>query len=238
MAEHNLPTTRHLITHLISSVASPTTEPAANPLKDASDRTKNIFLTLHVLFPNEFLPALDLLDRGLVTRLCMPSAETAARPVGPAGTNITEASSSQPLQQLMEQTSVYYVRSAQQQHTARSTSRYRPAASEITTSYEVRLAAWSCSCPAFAFSAFPAGPSENKSRFKGSITRGDELGDPGESGGTGWQFGGQTLGTDLPVCKHLLACVLVEHCGMFAGFVEERVVSVEEMAGWAAGWGG
>jgi hypothetical protein len=51
-----------------------------------------------------------------------------------------------------------------------------------------------------------------------------------------WKFGGLTLGGDIPVCKHLLACVLVEYCDLFAGFVEEREVSVEELAGWAAGW--
>jgi len=39
---------------------------------------------------------------------------------------------------------------------------------------------------------------------------------------------------DVPLCKHLLACVLVER---WRG-VEERVVGREEMAGWAAGWGG
>jgi len=40
------------------------------------------------------------------------------------------------------------------------------------------------------------------------------------------------------MCKHLLACVLVERVAAFGGFVEERRVSVEEVAGWAAGWGG
>ena len=54
-----------------------------------------------------------------------------------------------------------------------------------------------------------------------------------------WIFGGLSLGDDMPpVCKHLLACVLAERCkGLFGGFVEERDVSVEEAAGWAAGWG-
>jgi hypothetical protein len=40
-----------------------------------------------------------------------------------------------------------------------------------------------------------------------------------------------------PVCKHILACVLVEHCGLFAGFLENKGISVEEAAGWAAGFG-
>jgi hypothetical protein len=58
-----------------------------------------------------------------------------------------------------------------------------------------------------------------------------------DDGRYGWLFGGLTLGTDTPVCKHLLACVLVEHCAGFAHLVEERNVSIEELAGWAAGWG-
>lgn len=55
-----------------------------------------------------------------------------------------------------------------------------------------------------------------------------------------WVFGGMSLGEDgvPPVCKHLLACVLVDRCkGLFGACVEERRVSVEEAAGWAAGWG-
>jgi hypothetical protein len=55
-----------------------------------------------------------------------------------------------------------------------------------------------------------------------------------------WRFGGLTLGSsDMPVCKHLLACVLVEHvehCSFSASFVDERKVSVEDLARWAAGW--
>jgi len=59
----------------------------------------------------------------------------------------------------------------------------------------------------------------------------------GEAGS--WEFGGLSRGAGAaPVCKHLLACVLVERCEVFAGCVDEREVSVEELAGWAAGWGG
>jgi len=42
----------------------------------------------------------------------------------------------------------------------------------------------------------------------------------------------------IPVCKHLLACALIERCGVLREFVEERTVGQEEAAGWAAGWGG
>jgi len=60
----------------------------------------------------------------------------------------------------------------------------------------------------------------------------------GEDGDTIWGFGGVTRGEKVPMCKHLLACVLVERLEELRGCVDERVVSREEMAGWAAGWGG
>jgi hypothetical protein len=54
-----------------------------------------------------------------------------------------------------------------------------------------------------------------------------------------WAFGGVSLGEKMPpVCKHLLACVLAERCnGVFGECVEQKRVSVEAAAGWAAGWG-
>ena len=53
-----------------------------------------------------------------------------------------------------------------------------------------------------------------------------------------WQWGGWMVEADVPLCKHLLACVLAEHWSVSGGMVEEREVGREEMAGWAAGWGG
>ena len=61
----------------------------------------------------------------------------------------------------------------------------------------------------------------------------------GDDGRERWSFGGLSLGEGaMPVCKHLLACVLVEKCRALRGCVEERVVSREEAAAWAAAWGG
>lgn len=45
-------------------------------------------------------------------------------------------------------------------------------------------------------------------------------------------------GEEVPLCKHLLACVLAERWEVGRGMVGERGVGREEMAGWAAGWGG
>jgi len=40
------------------------------------------------------------------------------------------------------------------------------------------------------------------------------------------------------VCKHLLACVLIERVNALKGRVVVSEVSKEELAGWAAGWTG
>ncbi|KAF1834651.1 hypothetical protein BDW02DRAFT_326991 [Decorospora gaudefroyi] len=291
-----LPTSRQLVTQLLTSLPAtlPLPEHAAadsNLLSGVPDAAKKQLLTLQVLFPNEFVPALDLLDRRLVTRfrICdssqLNAPEIAAQREGSAsehgqlqdseeavqagGTRLshgsidTNSSMNEPLHshaakvhtssniptddQVMpnvpqpaapatvqnstpsEKATVYYVRSAQQRSSRYSTSY------DSTTSYEVRLPAWNCSCPAFAFSAFPAIHSEPPNPTYDDTGGGVS----NERQATGWIFGGISLGDDIPpVCKHILACVLVEKCGgIFGGLVEERDVGVEEAAGWAAGWG-
>lgn len=52
----------------------------------------------------------------------------------------------------------------------------------------------------------------------------------------GREFGGMSTdgrgdeGGPVPVCKHLLACVLGERWGLLGGYVKEREISREEMA--------
>ena len=230
-----LPSPRQVLTSLISSLnhlhaPSTSNNPthSTNPLAELPAEARNLFITLHCLFPAELLPALDLLDRRLVTaltRLCNPAA---------AATNAQPA--------------VYYVRSARggrreserERHRAGERQRDRERESE---SYEVRLTAWNCSCPAFTLSAFTrafegVSAGEEAAREEG-LEMGREKGKLGSD--NGWSFGGLGLGSDeglSPVCKHLLACVLAEQCPLLQGCVERRVVGKEELAGWAAGWGG
>lgn len=375
---HHLPTPRAFLTDLFGSLPGRTTPAtpydgrddgagnrarvagaaassttSANPLRGLQGNDRNVFLTLHVLFPNELLPALDLLDRRLVTRFIVgdgaqtargggdagcdegAAAETIGRPAADDDAGIggdrdddvvdparpasapaeaTAAASSshdnaEHQQGDAEHTTtnppppplpLYYVHSAQQQHRHqfhhhRHRSRYghhhhhgghsallgdeddtvassaaEPIGAAVGNWYEVRLAAWNCSCPAFAFATFPANlaepsPSPGPSPMEGAAAAGkeeakeeqekgggvaageDEEGVGGDGGEGVWErfgFGGLRRGTGEtghvpPVCKHLLACLLVERApGLFAGSVEEKVVSVEEAAAWAAGWGG
>lgn len=150
--------------------------------------------------------------------------------------------------------SVYYVRSSHPRSTSRA--RYHSTTpSTIATSYEVRLTAWNCTCAAFTFSAFSTtlslrddddvavpgsggaeGEEAEEGGGEGEGRRGGKAGREGQ-----WRFGGLTRereGVPTPVCKHLLACVLVERCAALGPFVEERVVGRGGMAGWGGGWGG
>jgi len=207
---------RDIVTSLIDSLYHPDEDQeSSNPLRHASQQIQNTLLTLHVLFPNELLPALDVLDRGLVIHMLLQTApnDKANSEDGERGVD----------QLSLSPTQMYLVRSGQQ------ASRLRQA--NYTSQYEVRLTAWSCSCPAFAFSAFPATSLEQ------IANRGPPAQCVQDAADGKWKIGGVSTGIDVPICKHLLACALVEHGGVFAGLVERRRVSVDEMAGWAAGWG-
>ncbi|MCJ1257694.1 hypothetical protein MMC24_005520 [Lignoscripta atroalba] len=222
MPTSNLPTPRSFLTSLFAelkglTISTADTQPT-NPLKNATSETKALFLTLHCLFPNEFLPALDLLDRQLLTRCVITSGQREAS----AALNETIEG---------DRNVVYYVRSSQPMRA----SRYHSNAAMGGISYEVRLKAWNCSCPAFTFSAF-----NGLDVHHGSTSEeGTDLSQDCTGREREWRFGGLMLDEEgLPVCKHLLACVLAERCGVLATYVEEKVVSRDEAAGWAAGWGG
>lgn len=293
---------RDLLTSLITSIHSnnapthPLATTISNPLHNAPDSVRTALLTLHVLFPHELLPALDLLDRNLITRLTLhrhqietntkippprnPSeplpprneqtraqTEQLRRPSQKPATNGQTARQS-PQSQIPPSSSPHEIphlnddadlgrqnptldneRSSPGDPTEPAYARHADAylvrsgqlparvradgmrdAGRTTTTYEVRLKAWSCSCPAFAFAAFPAGEKSGEEHAQVYQQRRDWAGKE-------WRFGGLTIGSDAPVCKHLLACVLVEHSDVVSGLVEQSEVSEEELAGWAAGWG-
>ena len=250
----SLPPKRQLLTSIFSSIPT-TNNPSAsgsNPLKAfGQDKSvRDIFVTLHVLFPNELLPALDLLDRGLVTRFVVKPEQLAVEDGPPLAANESGAFSPY----------IYYVRSsAASSSSSHARSRYHDPEASLAniTHYQVRPYAWNCSCPAFAFSAFPAsgyeasngtsvtmhavksGEEEMAELF--SITGANDDSSTKDVGASGhdWSVGGLTNGNDAPACKHLLACALVEYGqGMFESLMQEREVSVEEACGWTAGWGG
>lgn len=241
-----LPTTRSFLTSLFGSFPwDPEThissaESLLNPLNSANNPTiKSLLLTLHVIFPNELLPALDLLDRRLVSRLVHSCESGDGHHVEEGGycvAHVTDSSNS-------DRRAVYYVKSSQQPRSrfssTSSNANHRPMSGRC---YEVRLEAWNCTCPAFAFAAVDFGGDNDESfgflngnvaEVKGSGQSAHRIEDKGKV------YGGLMLGEgQMPICKHLLACLLVESWQPFEAFLNEIIVSKDEMSGWAGGWGG
>ena len=144
---------------------------------------------------------------------------------------------------------VYYVKSSSSSSSAQQQGRSRSRiygsnssrSGEGATWYEVRTKGWSCSCKAFAFGAFRAGVDEMGEYGEQEVDEEEMFlhGGDEEGGNEEWRWGGLMVEEeeDMPLCKHLFACVLAEHWGFAREMVEEREVGRGEMAGWAAGWG-
>lgn len=209
-------------------------------------KVKPLMLTMHCLFPNDLLPALDILDRGLVRRLVradnpdltptVPGDEQVMASEGQGTLQEQELGTDQapPLEDM------FLVISAS---AARPCSAAPPSAStthEPEKAYEVRLHAWNCTCPTFALSAF-RGPASGLDFSAERPSPAERLHDQGP---VAYPFGGTlTCAMDRdspPVCKHILACALFARCpGLFGATGDGRcAVSTEELAGWCAGWGG
>lgn len=248
----SLPTSRTFLTALLSALPS-AHRLLENATKEAADANtpptlsisqKPALLTLHALFPTLLLPALDLLDRHLVTRLVLRDqvANNGAEYTDGLGANRTqdgwESKGRRPRV-------VYYVKSNAQHP---KSSKYAKHGNPAEVNYEVRTQAWNCSCAAFAYAAFngSAGWTPDYQSYDGyggcgNEDEDEEMLDAPEQGGRGdgqSQWGGLMLGEEVPLCKHLLACVLGERWDVAEGMIEETQVGREELAGWAAGWGG
>lgn len=186
---------------------------------------KNLLLTMHCLFPNELLLALDILDRGLVMRYTYQDNHT--------NNNIDNDTE-------RDDTLIFIVRST-------STSNHDRDASGAAGGkvYHVHLKTWNCSCPAFVLSCFP--PSSSATSNNGDDVDYDMLEPQSEETGEAW-FGGTLRNRQasyddraVPVCKHILACVLVAKCpNLFGGRCLTYEVNdadtdrTHEVAGWCA----
>ncbi|KAF6832111.1 coproporphyrinogen iii oxidase [Colletotrichum plurivorum] len=257
-----LQTPRAVLTSLINSLVSvspqpSTASPAENPLKSLPQSHRSLLVTLHVLFPSLVLPALDLLDRNLVTRVVLdPTAPSPDDPADPADVNDSDAAPAPvpapadaqaqqpppsqedadgdwgmrmtvPDRSAREPTAFHLVRSA-----ASRRNQAAAATAFSATTYLVHLNAWDCTCANFAFEAFPA--VEDGQQLE--ILDADAIDDSDATAPPEWQFGGLSLdGMDhggVPCCKHLLACLLLEQWGSVLGsYVMENRVGKEEMAG-------
>ncbi|KAJ3577414.1 hypothetical protein NPX13_g3153 [Xylaria arbuscula] len=177
-----LPAPRSLITSLISSLASipvvdnagvPNNNPASshrpsnqpsNPLRLIPPAYRSLLTTLHVLYPTTLLPALDLLDRRLVTRIFLK--DDLARHQNDIRTdpNLTVPVNEDPIcinqedyeSRCDDLPRYHLVRSAQpQSHRRQHQHQQQQQSSSSDQVYIVCLQSWNCTCAAFAFSAFP-----------------------------------------------------------------------------------
>lgn len=239
-ASSTLPDSRTFLASLLPPTSFPTSPflPSSQSTNPLQPHQKPLLLTLHCLFPNELLPALDLLDRRLVTRLILEGTGSANAPTSDAAPAeiIAEeerapAADALESDKLKKQMPVYYVRSSYASR-SRYSAKLNDSSAAEKVSYEVRLQAWNCTCAAFAFAAFSG---EGKESDLGSDNDRESL---QEGVDVDWSMGGSSLGVGVPVCKHLLACVLAERVRGLGTLVEEQVVSREELAGYAAGWMG
>lgn len=228
-------------------------------------KARSLFLTLHVLFPHHLLPALDLLDRGLLTKLIYGTQETA----GDVSEGVHGAG------QLKEASDVFYIQSSsaalsgtgrKKGPRARNTHATDPSA----VYYEVRLDSWNCTCPAFAVDVASgltrmdlgrgAMDGEHDHDHGYIAGRGENHAGEGRQGSHSvetWRFGGALtllasghmkndsedvtgleIGPGVPVCKHILAAALARAApALFGASVAERQATKEELAGWGGGWG-
>lgn len=188
----NLPTLRVLVNTLLSTLPASLPVEAhtsSNPLKQAPPSVRSFLSTLHIIFPSLLLPALDLLDRRLVTRVIeqKPMLSRTAQRAGPEQRRdqppIPILDHGDPVEEVTKRTSTEGVEAAVPSITRDGgdqapTKDYHPHRIQNTLylirssqssrsrnypdkSYSVRLHAWNCTCAAFAFSAFP-GPASSE----------------------------------------------------------------------------
>jgi hypothetical protein len=220
-----LPTPRDLLTSLLTTMSSlpapSTTTPNnnhSNPLRTVPPNTQALLATLHVLFPSCLLPALDLLDRGLVAHVSLrgEDADQHQEKRRPDFYVVTSLASTMPRR-------------------GRAKSRDRATAAN-PKEHLVQLGAWNCSCPSFALDAFPPG----RGGGEGNDAPPDDDGEGGEEAPPvhEGQVGGMSLdgtgkdgiGPDVPFCKHILACVLADRWPAMANKVVEKRVERAELA--------
>ncbi|ETI24019.1 hypothetical protein G647_03388 [Cladophialophora carrionii CBS 160.54] len=210
-----------------------------------TDQARSIFLTLHILFPHELLPALDLLDRQLVTKLIVDpfatkpdeSAKVGGGEEPPA--NVAEVDD--PAVPPNSGHEVFYIQSAfaaEKATGSRHRSRYSRA-SKTSANYEVQLDSWNCSCPAFSISAFQCLTLEPPADEQQQEDHAAPIQDSPTTARR-WEFGGtETRKTGrVPSCKHIVAAVLAKAAPhLFKDSLTERVVRKEEVVAWGSGWG-
>lgn len=207
---------------------------SSNPLDrfppEKASKIKPLLLTLHCLFPNELLLALDVLDRGLVRRISTITSTTTSissmeMERGKGDIQDTDEPDNNAKGDKNKDGDIFFV-------TSSSTSASTHTEKNNPKTYEVRLHAWNCTCPTFSLMMF-----RGSDHHEGE----DEMSDVEAKDLPEYSFGGTLTrrGSGVGVCKHLLACILGMRCpGLFEGGIYKGDCTRGELGGLCAGWGG
>ncbi|KAH0498670.1 hypothetical protein TgHK011_005911 [Trichoderma gracile] len=186
-------------------------------------------LTLHVIFPNLLLPALDLLDRGLVSRLVVGAdgeekaaatqtqAQTHAIAEAGAGAGNGSTDEHADSNNIAGRIHMYTVQSA-----ASVTSRRKRHTPLRNKTYAVHLDAWNCSCGGFALDAYSHYDTKKQDEQPFQKPTTSPL----------LRLGSLEVASldDFPCCKHLLACLLAEKWKTSSGHDRDKYTTKEELA--------
>ncbi|KAK5997362.1 Oxygen-dependent coproporphyrinogen-III oxidase [Cladobotryum mycophilum] len=230
MQNQNLLSHRRFFAALVNAIVQSEPLPTGTSLSDTTtnplsslvpSNKRHLLLTLHVIFPSLLLPALDLLDRGLVTRFIVPSdpPERKTRHLGAERGETTGFHEDNDETGYEKHIHVYMAQSVASTMTHRKRD-----VTQVPKRYLIHMDAWSCSCASFALDAYPGhgGPVPDEQQDDPMIQHG---------------FGGLSLDgkadfwDNVPCCKHLLACFLAERWENVLGiYAETRRTTKDELA--------
>lgn len=256
-----IPSARRILTDLVLQLKA-AGEPCPAPLS-ACPGAREIVVALEYLLPGGVMPALDVLDRGLVTRYCLKRGDEGEVQVDVEGgggvqreipgtpdgseseisdvggelgeekTDTETKTEPKPKPKPQPKRDQQYSYYVRSDHPPPVSSSNRSKKPLRRTPPTYSVRPTAWFCTCDAF-VFAAF-AVPPPPVLGSELEALELARMMEA--CGWVWGGCMRGVRAPpVCKHLVACVLAENCGeMFMPFVKRVELGVEEMVGVGAG---
>lgn len=247
MPANSLPIHQQLLSSLIASLSEPdercipqpgqradNTQPQRHQY-DMTSRRRTLLLTLHVLFPSLVLPALELVDNRLVTRLQAPRKDVyseleSVKACGDGDAQNFSSSSGPENNNKLHM--VFGSQGSFSAYVVQSSSPSRSLARELHTNtvsqvHIVHLAAWNCSCKDFQRNKFYHQGFDDRWSTRASDACSPDLADNTGASLLPCTSVGEK---NVPCCKHLLACLVMERLTESQARSGERAFSKSEIA--------